>query len=182
MGRRVGVTVLAGTGAPFTGVAVEEYSALGASRFVIVGTAGSLQPQIEVGGFVLCDRALRDEGTSHHYIAPSRYVRPSVGITRDLKVALERDGTAYIVGPTWTTDAPYRETLAEIRRYRALGILTVEMEASAVFAIAHCRGKEAGALFVVSDVLHDRGWEPRFHDVRSALRKALQVAIRACDI
>lgn len=76
---------------------------------------------------------------------------------------------------------PIRETVAEIRRYRARGIVTVKMEASAIFAIARCRKRQAAALFVVSDNLDDRGWEPRFHDTRAPLRRALQVAIQACE-
>jgi len=181
VGSNVGVTVLEGSGAPLAGIAVEEYAALGVARFMIVGIAGSLQPQVRVGELVLCDRALRDEGTSHHYVPPGRYVLPSRNLTRALRSALDRDGTRYAMGTTWTIDAPYRETVAEIRRYRALGIVTVEMEASAVFAIARCRKREAAALFVISDNLDDRGWEPRFHHTREPLRRALQVAIRACE-
>jgi len=168
-------------GAPFAGIAVEEYAALGVSRFVIVGIAGSLQPQVRVGELVVCDRALRDEGTSHHYLAPGRYVYPSADLTRALRYRLGRDGTRFASGPTWTIDAPYRETVAEIRRYRARGIVTVEMEASAVFAVARCRKRHAAALFVISDNLDDRGWEPRFHDTRVPLRRALQIVIRACE-
>lgn len=114
----VGVTILEGIGAPLAGIAVEEYAALGVARFVIVGVAGSLQPHVRVGELVLCDRALRDEGTSHHYLAPGRYVLPSADLTRALRTALERDGTRFASGPTWTTDAPYRETVTEIRRFR----------------------------------------------------------------
>ncbi len=181
VGPNVGVTILEGSGAPFAGIAVEEYSALGVAGFVIVGIAGSLQPQVRVGELVLCDRALRDEGTSHHYLAPGRDVLPSAHLTRALRAALEEVGTHFASGPTWTIDAPYRETVAEIRRYRTHGIVTVEMEASAIFAIARYRKRQAAALFVVSDNLDDSGWEPRFHDTRAPLRQALQVAIRACE-
>jgi uridine phosphorylase len=177
----VGVTILEGSGAPYAGIAVEEYAALGVSRFVIVGIAGSLQPKVRVGELVLCDRAQRDEGTSHHYLAPGRFAVPSAALTRSLRAALDRSGTPFLTGPTWTIDAPYRETIAEIRRYRALGIATVEMEASAVFAIARCRKRQAAALFAISDNLDERGWEPRFHDTREALRLALRIAIRACE-
>lgn len=177
----VGVTILEGSGAPYAGIALEELGALGVTRFVIVGIAGSLQPEVRVGELVLCDRALRDEGTSHHYLAPGRFVLPSADLTRTLRAELGRSGTPFVTGSTWTIDAPYRETIAEIRRYRALGIVTVEMEASAVFAIARCRKRQAAALFVISDNLDERGWEPRFHDTRGPLRQALQIAIRACE-
>ena len=175
----VAVTVLEGPGAPYAGIATEELAALGARRFVIVGIAGSLQPHVRVGGIVLCTRALRDEGTSHHYLPSGRFAKPSPRLTEDLRRALAREGTPFVAGPTWTIDAPYRETVAEIRRYRSEGILTVEMEASAVFAIARLRACESAAVFVISDHLDDQGWEPRFHDCRRDLRRALGVVVEA---
>lgn len=175
----VAVTILEGPGAPYAGIATEELAALGARRFVIVGTAGSLQPDLRVGGIVLCNRALRDEGTSHHYLPPGRFAKPSASLTDKLRTALVRGGTPHAIGSTWTIDAPYRETVAEIRRYRSRGILTVEMEASAVFAIAHLRHCESAALFVISDHLDEEGWEPRFHDCRPALRKALGIVVES---
>ena len=66
------------------------------------------------------------------------------------------------LGPSWTTDAPYRETAEEIAKYRADGILTVEMEASCLFTVARNVGAAAAAAFVVSDVLHGEQWEPHF--------------------
>jgi uridine phosphorylase len=175
----VGVTILEAPGAPYTAIVVEELAALGVRQFVIVGIAGSLQSELRVGSLVLCDRALRDEGTSHHYTAPSRFARPSPELTATLRSALEHARTSFAIGPTWTTDAPYRETIAEIRRYRREGILTVEMEASALFSVARLRGRESAALFVISDHLDERGWEPRFHDSRPGLRRALGVVIEA---
>ena len=173
----VGVTILAGPGAPFAGMVVEELSAIGVARFVIVGLAGSLQSRVRVGDIVLCERALRDEGTSFHYLAPGKFVRPSPELTRRLRTTIERARVPFVAGTSWTIDAPYRETVEEIRRYRARGILTVEMEASAVFTIARLRRRQAGAIFVISDHLDERGWEPRFHDCRRPLRKALGLAV-----
>ncbi len=175
--RDVGVCALRGPGAPYAAIILEELAALGVRRFVIVGMAGSLQSDLESGRTVVCERALRDEGTSHHYGAVGRYARPSPGLTRALRATLDRNAIPYEVGATWTIDTPYRETLAEVRRYRSEGILTVEMEAAAVFTVARIRGCEAAALFVISDHLTDRKWEPRFHDTRPALRSGLDLAI-----
>jgi uridine phosphorylase len=177
----VGVYLVGGPGAPYASIVVEELSALGARRFVIVGMAGSLQPELRVGSFVLCDKALRDEGTSHHYLKPGAFASPSPRLTAELGRTLQQERIPYVSGPTWTIDAPYRETITEIRRYRKQGILTVEMEASAVFAVAHCRDREAAALFVISDHLDERGWEPRFHDSRTGLRTALRIAISTLE-
>jgi uridine phosphorylase len=175
----VGVSIVGGPGAPYAAIVVEELAALGVRRFLIAGIAGSLQPKLRAGSLVICNRALRDEGTSHHYAGPSVFAYPSSKLTRVLRSTLERHGTSFTVGPTWTTDAPYRETIPEVRRYRKQGILTVEMEASAVFSVARCRGCEAAAMFVISDHLDERGWEPRFHDSRPGLRHALNLAVEA---
>jgi uridine phosphorylase len=175
----VGVALLRGPGAPYAAMMVEELGPLGAGRFVIVGLAGSLQPDLRVGSWVVCDRALRDEGTSHHYVRPATFVRPSAPLVTKLKRALGDRGIPYAQGTTWTTDAPYRETVAEVRRYRRAGFLTVEMEASAVFSVARYLGKEAAALFVISDHLDESGWEPRFRDSQSSLRQALAFAVEA---
>ncbi len=84
-------------------------------------------------------------------------------------------------GPTWTTDAPYRETVEEITRYRGEGILTVEMEAAALFTVARLSGLAAAAAFCVSDVLHGERWEPHFAaaDVKQAMWTLFEAA-EAC--
>ena len=175
----VGVVLVSGPGAPQTAIVMEELAAIGARRFVLVGLAGSLQPNLRAGELVLCSRALRDEGTSHHYAKPGAFARPSPRLTARLRGSLEQAGARFREGPSWTIDAPYRETVAEVRRYRRQRILTVEMEASAAFAVANSLGGEAAALFVVSDHLDEGGWEPRFQDSRVGMRNALHLAIAA---
>ena len=176
---RVGVTVLEGPGAPYAALVVEELAALGTTHFLLFGMAGALSPKVPAGSLVLCTKALRDEGTSRHYVAPARFAFPSPRLTAKLRTALGRAGIAYATGPSWTTDAPYRETVPEIRRYRDDGILTVEMEAAAVFSVARYLGRHAAALFVISDHLNEAGWEPRFHVSRRRLEELLDVTVRA---
>lgn len=176
---RAGVVHVDGPGAPFATIVVEELAALGVRRFVIVGLAGALPSSIPAASLVLCTKALRDEGTSHHYQRAAAFARPDPQLTHLLRTYLERSGSAFTQGPSWTTDAPYRETVPEIRRYRRAGILTVEMEAAAVFAVARRLDLRAAALFVVSDHLDESGWVPRFHDTRPALRHTLGLALAA---
>ena len=145
-------------GAPAAAIAVEELSALGTELFIGVGTAGAIGGQLTAGDLVVCSAALRDEGTSHHYAQPEPFALPDPELTARLRAALP--AAAY--GPSWTTDAPYRETAEEIARYRAEAILTVEMEASCLFTVAKATGTAAAAAFVVSDVLHGEQWEPHF--------------------
>lgn len=175
----VEVVRVEGPGAPHVAITIEEFSALGAARFLIVGLAGSLQPDLPAGSYVVCTRALRDEGTSHHYARPARFAYPSPRLTRQLRASLDRRDIPYALGPSWTIDAVYRETVEEVRRYRAAGIRTVEMEASAVFSVARYLGRESAALFTISDVLDTAGWEPRFHDTFPALARSLHLAVDA---
>jgi uridine phosphorylase len=162
-GGRVGVLGNFGIGAPTTGMLVEELVADGVETFLSIGFAGCLAESVEMGEFIVCERAIRDEGTSHHYLESGRYAHPSeLLVDETTRLLAERD-EPFHVGPSWTTDAVYRETVPEVERYAEEGVLTVEMEASAVFAVAAHRGVEAGAMFVVSDYLGPAEWEPKFH-------------------
>lgn len=148
-------------GAPVAAIVMEELAALGVKTFVGVGTAGGLSPDLEIGRAVLCSAAIRDEGTSHHYSPSGRWAHPDAELLASLRAALPEAA----VGPSWTTDAPYRETADEIVAYRAEGVLTVDMEASAIFTIGAALGVHTASVFCVSDVLHGEEWEPHFQSV-----------------
>ncbi len=162
-------------GAAVSTMFAEQFLAVGAKRFVIIGEAGSLDPEVRPGSIVVCSKALRDEGTSYHYIKPSKYAFPSKTLTNRIAKIFDEQGVKYTVGPTWTMDAPFRETVEEVKRYREEGIKTVEMEAAALFTFAQRRGIEAAAVFVVSDlVLHEKGWKSMFHTTRPILLKVFE--------
>lgn len=154
----VGLIKMMGIGSPHAITVFEELIAIGAKEFISIGTAGGLQEQ----GIYLANRAIRDEGTSHHYIAHGKYSYPAKGLTSRLAKALKDKGIKFEKATTWTIDAPYRETKAEIAKYRKEGVATVEMEASALFAVAKVRGVKIASAFVVSDILGKK-WEPNFH-------------------
>jgi uridine phosphorylase len=177
LGGRVGVMAYFGIGAPAVAAAVDTLAALGTRRFLNLGAAGGLQPDARVGELVVCSSAVRDEGLSHHYLAPARYASPSARLTDALRERLAAAGRAFTVGPTWTIDAPFRETVEELRHYRDEGVLTVEMEAAAVFAVAELRGFEAAAAFVLSDVLSDVEWTPDFGSLE--IQRGLAVLVDA---
>lgn len=177
----VGVVGGFGFGAPVTIVVVELLAALGATTFVTVGTAGALGPGLGVGDVVVCDRAVRDEGVSHHYLPARRWAHPDPALTDGLHAALARGGGAGVAkGPVWTIDAIYRETREEVAGYRDEGVLAVEMEAAALFAVAEAKGLAAAGAFVMSDILGDE-WEPRMVDpaVRDGLGRLLPAALAA---
>ena len=172
----VGVVGNFGIGAPVTATVMEDLIADGVGTFLSVGFAGCLSERVGMGEVVLAREAVRDEGTSHHYLEPERDVRASEPLLATARDTLRERGEPFHVGPTWTTDAIYRETRPEIERYAAEGVLTVEMEAAATFAVAAHRGVEAGAMFVASDYLGPEEWEPRFDEAEEHLHRLGDIA------
>jgi uridine phosphorylase len=149
-------------GAPAAVTLMEEMIACGMTSLIVTGTAGGLQPHAPIGTFVVPDAAIREEGTSHHYAPSDEDALPSPRLRETIERALRERGVAYAKGTSWTTDAPYREHRGKIDRYRAAGVMTVEMELSALFTVAAFRGIECAALVVVSDELHGDEWDLGF--------------------
>ncbi len=178
---RVAVAGGFGVGAPAVVLVMEALIVQGVRRFLSIGTAGSLQQDLSIGDIVVCDRAIRDEGASHHYLPPEKYAHASPAMTARLQEALLAANLMHSVGTSWTIDAPYRETVAEVRHYQSEGVLTVEMEAAALFAVAAYRGVEMGSLLTISDSLADREWDPQFRSdtTREGLETLYRVALKA---
>jgi uridine phosphorylase len=170
-----------GIGSPGAGAYLEEFTAMGIRRFMSIGTAGGLQKDLNIGDIVVCDKAVRDEGTSHHYLPPSKYAYASPAMTEALVSALKKNGISPRIGASWTIDAPFRETVKEARQYQKEGVLTVEMEASALFAIAAVRKVEMGALFTISDSLASLKWQPKLYHKKTTtgLETLYHVAVDA---
>ncbi|MCX8012905.1 MAG: nucleoside phosphorylase [Rectinema sp.] len=170
-----------GIGAPAAAVMLEELIAWGVKDFISMGTAGSLTKDIPPGSLVLCDRAFRDEGTSHHYLPHHIPAEPDACLTARLQASLDACGLPYRKGPAWTTDAIYRETPEEVRHFQDMGALVVEMEAAALFSVARYRGVRIAACFSVSDTLAYLEWKPEFHadTTRESLELLFRVAVSA---
>ncbi len=172
--KNFGFVRLPGIGSPFAVTAFEEFVALGVKEFINLGTAGGLSHQ----GIFLCDKAIRDEGTSYHYFPHGMYSYPDKDLTDRFEKSLIGFGLAPERAATWTIDAPYRETKKEIQRYKNEGVATVEMEASALFAVAKYRKVKIAAAFVVSDVLGKK-WKPMFHyiNIKKIQNKMIDAAV-----
>ena len=127
-------------GAPFAVLIAEELFASGCRLLLSVTSAGQIVSAGPTPYFVIIDRALRDEGTSYHYAAASEYGEADAALVTLADNALKAAGRRAIVGPTWTTDAPFRETAAAIEAARQRGILAVEMEAAALYTFAKACG------------------------------------------
>jgi uridine phosphorylase len=128
-------------GAAFAVLLAEELFASGCRFLVSVTSAGQITPLGDPPYFVVIERALRDEGTSYHYLPPSDFADAEPGLVAEAMAALRGAGPPVYCGATWTTDAPFRETAAAIAANRARNILAVEMEAAALYAFARARGK-----------------------------------------
>ena len=106
-----------------------------------VTSSGRIVPRDDPPYFVLIERALRDEGTSHHYRSSGRYARLDPDLRDSVERACESVSRPVYAGATWTTDAPFRETETAIERARSEGVLAVEMEAAALYAFAEARDR-----------------------------------------
>ena len=171
-GRRLAL-VHPGVGAPLAACFLEEMIAYGCRTFIACGAAGALVPGVALGHIVVPSAAIRDEGTSYHYLPPSREIGPSPEAVDAIVETLRRHDVPHVVGKTWTTDAPYRETRAKVERRAAEGCLTVEMEAAAFFAVAAFRGVTFGQLLYAGDDLSGEAWDPRGWDEHATGREEL---------
>lgn len=127
-------------GAPFAVLVAEQLFAAGCELLVSITSSGQIQAKGNPPYFVLIERALRDEGTSHHYRPPGRYADADPALIERVEESCRGVSRPVYTGATWTTDAPFRETEAAIDRAHSEGILAVEMEAAALYAFSAERG------------------------------------------
>jgi uridine phosphorylase len=181
---KVGIVGGFGFGAPAACLRLEGLIAYGVKRFASIGTAGALQKDLHIGDLVVCDRAIRDEGVSYHYQEASKYAHASPEMVSRLTRAAEKLKLPHRLGTSWTIDAPYRETTVEVRHYQGEGVMTVEMEASALFAVAAYHDIEMGAMFTISDSLAGEVWDPQFDSeaVTNGLFTLYQVAVESLRV
>ena len=151
-GQNVGIIGCA-VGAPFAVLVAEELFASGCRLLVSLTSAGQIIPAAQPPYFVVIERALRDEGTSYHYAAPADYADADPRLVLMAAEALRAKDMPVIVGASWTTDAPFRETAQAIESARARGVLAVEMEAAALYAFACAAGVQVLCLAHVTNTM-----------------------------
>jgi uridine phosphorylase len=162
-----------GVGAPIAAGLLEEAIAFGCRKFIACGGCGVLEKDMAVGHIIVVSEAIRDEGVSYHYLPPDRVVTANPNGVSALVNTLDRRGIPYRVGRTWTTDAPYRETLKKITRRREEGCVTVEMESAALIAVAQFRNVIFGQALYSGDDLSGAQWDKRHWQSRSDIRESL---------
>ena len=168
-------------GAPFAVLIAEELFACGCRLLVSVTSAGQIVTAGAPPYFVIIDRALRDEGTSYHYAAPAEFADADPQLVAMAMNALQRAGLRAFVGPSWTTDAPFRETRQAIDAARAKGVLAVEMEAAALYAFARARSAPVLCVAHVTNTmgLAERDFEKGEADGTADALKLLETIVRA---
>jgi uridine phosphorylase len=162
-----------GVGAPIATGLLEEAIAFGCRKFIACGGCGVLEKDIAVGHLMVVAGAVRDEGVSYHYLPPGREVIADEFGVNALVNTLNARGLPYLVGKTWTTDAPYRETVKKIESRRAEGCLTVEMESASLIAVAQFRKVTFGQVLYGGDDLSGAEWDNRQWQSRSEVRESL---------
>lgn len=140
-------------GAPFAVLIAEELFASGCNMLVSITSAGQITSAGRLPYFVIINRALRDEGTSYHYALPSEYSEADPRLISMAADAINKKGLHAVVGSSWTTDAPFRETAEAIATARSKGVLAVEMEAAALYAFARAQNKQVLCLAHVTNAM-----------------------------
>ena len=167
-------------GAPVAVSLMDWMIAYGVRSVVSTGACGALIDLPE-NTFVVPKRALRDEGTSYHYMPPARWSYLDDQLQRHIAETLEAAGKAFVSCDTWTTDAIYRETVDKVRRSRAEGCGVVDMECASLSACAEFRHVAFGQFMYTADTLADteaydaRSWG------KSSLRPALELCLRVVE-
>ncbi len=181
-GERVGV-IARTIGGPYAVLVAEQLAASGARVILGLTSAGQVSPGLRIPSLVVPSTALRDEGTSYHYLPAAEGVDADAGIVKALQNELGSIGLPVVTGPVWTTDAPYRETSEQLERHASNGILAVEMQAASLFAFGSARGVRCG---VVAHVTNGSGHLPEAqfdkgtHQLGFEILKAMSRAGRLC--
>lgn len=145
-------------GSACAGCIMDEVSYLtGAKKFVVFGSCGSLDHELTNGKFIVPTESYRDEGFSYHYQKASDYIK----ITNSQRLAqfFETLSIPYVCGKSWTTDAIYRETVANVAKRKEEGCISVEMESAGLQALCSFKKLELYTFFFASDLVDGEVWE-----------------------
>ncbi len=168
--------------APGAAGTIEELHAMGCEKFIICGGAGSIQNDSKVGEIIVPVAAVRDEGTSYHYLEPSREVECHKAAVNYVISGLEKLGIPYTTGKTWTTDAMYRETPEMIALRRSEGCITVEMETAAFFAVSKYYDIPLAQLLYAGDDVSGEKWDTRHWNHQKNVRSnMIRIAMKLME-
>lgn len=144
-------------GGPYAVLIAEQLQASGAKLIVGLTSAGRVSSDLPLPCLVVATSAIRDEGTSYHYLPPGREVACASPVVPLLKRELVTTGWAVRSGKVWTTDAPYRETTAQLKKWAGEGVLAVEMQTASLFAFGIERQASVASVAMVSNAVDHTG-------------------------
>ena len=170
-------------GAPMAVMLLEQLIALGARQLLYLGFCGALDPTLAIGDLFVPLLAVREEGTSYHYLPAGVVPTAARSITSRIQIESEKQGLAVREGRHWTTDAPFRETASKIEDFQSSGVQAVDMEVSALLSVAAYRGCDVAALLVVSDECYHPTWCPGFRtpEMQRGCREAVSIGVAVAD-
>ena len=143
-------------GGPYAVLIAEQLHAAGVGLIIGLTSAGRVAPNLPLPSLVVAASAIRDEGTSYHYLPPGKEVACPAQVTMPIVRELSRAGFTVQAGNVWTTDAPYRETGNQLEKWASEGVLAVEMQAASLFAFAAVRKANVAVVATVSNAIdHD---------------------------
>jgi len=182
---KVGILGDWGVGAPGLAIKIEELIALGTKRFIAVGTAGSLMNSHAIADFVLCPKALAEDGVAHHYLPQGKNVAEA-----DEQMIMEwesfvkaRSLPQFHSGMAWSFAALFRESVEDVCRVSEAGCSLVEMEAATLYAIGHDKQLQTLTLVVISDQITTENWIPHVKNpaVKNNLHQLADWALEFCS-
>ena len=172
-------------GASACTVGYEEVMAMGLDKLIMCGTCGVLDKNIKDLAIIIPNAAVRDEGTSYHYLKSSREIEVNEKYKDEFKEILDEHNYSYVEGKVWTTDAPYRETRGKVLKRKEEGCICVDMECASMFSVAKFRNKDLFQFFYAADNLDNGKWdkrslgnEDRLSEKERVLLLALKLAVR----
>jgi len=152
---------LSRVGAPAVVMQMEEIFIMGLRKLMVMGSCGTLDSTIEFGNLIVPTSGIRDEGTSYHYFSAECLIEMQANVLEIITSTLDEKGYPYICGKTWTTDGLFRETKGKLEVRRKQGCIAVDMEYTAMQAVADYRGIEFGQILYSEDNLDSENWEER---------------------
>ncbi len=144
-------------GGPYAVLIAEQLRASGAELILGLTSAGRVSRSLPLPSLVVAQDAIRDEGTSYHYIPAGNRVAADAKLVQALTDGVGSLGLPVSTGPVWTTDAPYRETQRQLDAHALEGVLAVEMQAASLFAFSEATGMPVGVVALVSNAVDHTG-------------------------
>jgi len=144
-------------GGSYAVLVAEQMRASGARIVVGLTSAGGVSSKMPIPGLVVVTEAIRDEGTSYHYLPPSETIHAPADVAQLLESELRTQPLPCLTGKVWTTDAPYRETRKQLLTHAKAGALAVEMQAASLFAFAKAHQFPVGIVAHVTNGIDQKG-------------------------